>query len=111
MTKWINLLGEAMVIFGRPFVDIPELVSVMEDAGFVDVKIESYKWPINEWPKDPHYKEIGAWTHANFMEGLEAWTLAPYTRALNWTNEEVLVFMAEVRNNLRNRNIHAYWPM
>ncbi|OHE91811.1 hypothetical protein CORC01_12885 [Colletotrichum orchidophilum] len=111
MSKWLRLIGEAMEIFGRPFVDIPALVSVMEEAGFVDVKIETYKWPINEWPKDPHYKEIGSWTNANFMEGLEAWTLAPYTRALNWTNEEVLIFLAEVRSNLRNRNIHAYWPI
>ncbi|KAK1723941.1 hypothetical protein CaCOL14_011442 [Colletotrichum acutatum] len=111
MTKWLKLLGEAMEIFGRPFVDIPGLVAVMEEVGFVDVTIETYKWPINEWPKDSHYKEIGTWTHANFMEGLEAWTLAPYTRALNWTKEEVFVFLAEVRSNLKNRNIHAYWPI
>ncbi|KAI3549743.1 hypothetical protein CABS03_08068 [Colletotrichum abscissum] len=111
MTKWLKLLGEAMEIFGRPFVDIPGLVAVMEEVGFVDVTIETYKWPINEWPKDPHYKEIGTWTHANFMEGLEAWTLAPYTRALNWTKEEVFVFLTEVRSNLKNRNIHAYWPI
>ncbi|KAI3548638.1 hypothetical protein CSPX01_03067 [Colletotrichum filicis] len=111
MVKWLKLLGEAVEIFGHPFVDIPNLAVLMEEAGFVDVTIKTYKWPVNEWPKDPHYKELGSWTHANCMEGLEGWTLAPYTRALNWTKEEVLVFLAEVRTNMKNRNIHAYWPM
>ncbi|KAK1508262.1 uncharacterized protein CCOS01_15923 [Colletotrichum costaricense] len=111
MVKWLKLLGEAVEIFGHPFVDIPNLAVLMEEAGFVDVTIKTYKWPVNEWPKDPHYKELGSWTHANCMEGLEGWTLAPYTRALNWTKEEVLVFLAEVRTNMKNRNIHAYWPI
>jgi hypothetical protein len=32
----------------------------MIDAGFVNVQERLYKWPINAWPKDVRYKEIGA---------------------------------------------------
>lgn len=31
----------------------------MIDAGFVNVQEKLYKWPINSWPKDAKYKEIG----------------------------------------------------
>lgn len=32
---------------------------LMLDTGFVNVQERLYKWPINAWPKDPKYKEIG----------------------------------------------------
>ena len=31
----------------------------MVDAGFVNVQEKLYKWPINAWPRDARYKEIG----------------------------------------------------
>ncbi|KAI8270132.1 Secondary metabolism regulator LAE1 [Colletotrichum sp. SAR 10_98] len=93
------------------FQDCPSLVKVVEEAGFVDVKLTKFKWPLNPWAKDDHYKLLGEWTEENFMEGIEAWTLAPLTRALEWTREEVLVFLTQVRKELRDRSIHAYLPI
>ncbi|KAI8247308.1 Secondary metabolism regulator LAE1 [Colletotrichum sp. SAR 10_77] len=90
---------------------ISSLVNVVEEAGFVDVKLTKFKWPLNPWAKDNHYKLLGEWTEENFMEGIEAWTLAPLTRALEWTREEVLVFLTQVRKELRDRSIHAYLPI
>src|SRR5271165_2051901 len=31
----------------------------MEDEGFEKVKCKSYQWPINKWPKDSVFKELG----------------------------------------------------
>jgi hypothetical protein len=31
----------------------------MERAGFTDVVQTVYKWPMNRWPKDRKYKELG----------------------------------------------------
>jgi hypothetical protein len=31
----------------------------MVDAGFVNVQERLYKWPINAWPRDARFKEIG----------------------------------------------------
>lgn len=33
---------------------------MMLDAGFINVSEKLYKWPINAWPRDTKYKEIGA---------------------------------------------------
>jgi hypothetical protein len=110
----------------------------MIDAGFVNVHEKLYKWPINPWPKDLRYKEIGQsrsalsksrkisgtieltarvcvaagmWTEENFCGGLHGLSIALFTRALGWAPDETEVFLAGVRKDLRNRQIHAYWPM
>ncbi|KAK4233412.1 hypothetical protein C8A03DRAFT_38877 [Achaetomium macrosporum] len=69
------------------------------------------KWPINAWPKDVRYKEIGMWSEQNFCGGLYGLSVALFTRALGWSTTELEVFLADVRKDLRNRQIHAYWAI
>ncbi|KAH6614685.1 S-adenosyl-L-methionine-dependent methyltransferase [Chaetomium sp. MPI-SDFR-AT-0129] len=83
----------------------------MLDAGFINVQERLYKWPINAWPKDAKYKEIGMWSEHNFCGGMYGLTVALFTRALGWTAEQVEVFLVEVRKDLRNRQMHAWWPI
>ncbi|KAF4784277.1 hypothetical protein HER10_EVM0006341 [Colletotrichum scovillei] len=111
LIEWVDRLEEACNIFGRPFVDCPGLKPLLEEVGFEDVVVTKYKWPLNAWPKDPHYRELGIWTLENMLEGLEAWSMAPFTRALEWTKEEVNVFLIGVRNELKNKNMHGYIPV
>ncbi|KAJ0294256.1 hypothetical protein CBS470a_000888 [Colletotrichum nupharicola] len=106
-----KLLREACAILGRPFQSIPSLVDVMKEVGFVDIVMTKYKWPMNSWPKDPKHKLIGTWSLHNNIEGIEGWTMAAYTRALNWKKEEVQAFLVDVRNGLKDKSMHAYMPM
>ncbi|KAF8854690.1 hypothetical protein BDZ45DRAFT_706447 [Acephala macrosclerotiorum] len=62
---------------------------------------------INMWPKDKHYKEIGAWHHVVKSEGLEAVSLRLFTNVLGWTQEEGLAFLAKVRAELKDKSIHV----
>ncbi|TDZ35791.1 Secondary metabolism regulator LAE1 [Colletotrichum spinosum] len=107
----MTLMYEASVIFGRPFQDLSALKKVFEDVGFLDVEMHIYKWPTNTWPKLAKYQELGVWNNANIGGGIEALSMAPLTRALGWTKEEVQVLLAGVRKDLNNRSIHAYWPI
>ncbi|KAF4821821.1 Secondary metabolism regulator LAE1 [Colletotrichum siamense] len=104
------LLGQAATLLNRSFQDIPDLVNVMRSVGFIDIHIKKIKWPTNTWPADPRYKLLGEWAHENCMSGIEGWIMAPLTRALGWKKEEVQVFLVEIRKELRDRSIHAYWP-
>ncbi|KAI8216905.1 hypothetical protein K4K53_009713 [Colletotrichum sp. SAR 10_77] len=108
LIKFIRLWGEAAAMFGRPFQDIRVLKDVMIETGFKDVYAQMFKWPSNAWAKDRKHKELGFWNHDNFSAGLESFMMAPLTRAHNWTKEEVTVFGVQVRNDMRDRNIHAY---
>ncbi|KAK2028819.1 S-adenosyl-L-methionine-dependent methyltransferase, partial [Colletotrichum zoysiae] len=111
ISKWIDHIEECGRIFGRPHIDIPSLMPLLKEVGFVDVTVSTYKWPMGPWAKDAHYRELGSWCLENLMEGLEAFSMAPFTRALGWTKDEVNVFLIEVRKELRDRSIHAYNPM
>ncbi|KAI8309680.1 Secondary metabolism regulator LAE1 [Colletotrichum sp. SAR11_59] len=110
LSKWAEYLMEASIKLGAAWVDTPELRQLMVDIGFEDVALSTYKWPTNAWPKDPHFKELGMWNNENFMTGMEAITMAPMTRALEWLPEEVRVFLIDVRKEGNDSNIHAYWP-
>ena len=37
--------------------------------------------------------------------------MALFTRGLNWSAEQVEVFLAQVRAEMNDRNIHTWWPM
>ncbi|KAK2048042.1 S-adenosyl-L-methionine-dependent methyltransferase [Colletotrichum somersetense] len=108
LMKSIRLLEEAARIFGRPFEDIQGLKGIMIETGLEDVQTKRFKWPTNGWAKDPKYREIGAWNYENFAPNWEDFTMAPFTRALGWTKEEVLVHAIEVSRDLADRRIHAY---
>ncbi|PCD42360.1 hypothetical protein AU210_004890 [Fusarium oxysporum f. sp. radicis-cucumerinum] len=111
MLKSLALLNEASVMFGRPYLDILSLVDIMKNIGFEDVVVEKFKWPINSWPRDKKAKLLGSWCYTNMACGLEAFTMAPLTRAHGWTPEEVNLWLAHQRKAMADRNTHAYWPL
>ncbi|TDZ22118.1 Secondary metabolism regulator LAE1 [Colletotrichum orbiculare MAFF 240422] len=111
LIQWIDNWDEAAKIAGQVFSHTPDLVKEIEDAGFVDVTLAKYKWPINDWPKHPHHKELGTWARENLLNGLEALTLGPFTRALGWRPEECQILLMNLGKDFNNRNIHAYFPV
>lgn len=111
LMQWNEHVIKAGHIVGHSIESAKYYRQQMVDAGFVNVQEKLYKWPINPWPKDVRYKEIGMWSEQNFCGGLYGLSVALLTRGLGWTPEEVEVFLVGVRNDLRNRQIHAYWPM
>ncbi|TDZ13654.1 Secondary metabolism regulator LAE1 [Colletotrichum orbiculare MAFF 240422] len=110
IVKCFELLGQAAGALNHPFQDIPALVKILQEVGFEDVYIRKVKWPTNTWPKEEHHKTLGTWAHENCMAGIEGWTIAPLTRGLGWRREEVQVLLIKVREEFRDRSIHAYWP-
>ncbi|KAF2770513.1 S-adenosyl-L-methionine-dependent methyltransferase [Teratosphaeria nubilosa] len=113
LMRWGELLCEAARIMGRPMGSdaSDKYVQRMTEAGFVEVQQRMFMWPSCSWPKDPLMKELGRWNQINILEGLEGFCLALLTRALGWKKEEVDVFVAKVSADLRNKRIHAYFPM
>ncbi|KAF4446193.1 hypothetical protein F53441_10169 [Fusarium austroafricanum] len=111
MLKSLALLTEASIKFGRPYQNIPALADIMTKIGFVDVVVERFKWPINTWPDDEKAKLLGCWCYTNMCYGLEAFTMAPLTRAHGWTPEEVDLWLVDQKKAMADPNTHAYWPI
>lgn len=106
-----KLCVEAGEFSGRPFNLGPKYKDYMQSAGFVDVVERRLKWPLNQWPKDPHYKEIGVWTRENLHSGIEGILMALFTRHLGWSKEDVMMAALEYRQALKDTSVHGYIPM
>jgi len=107
----MKLLGEAAAGMKHPFVDLNTIKPMLVEAGFEDVVEYHFKWPSNTWPRDPKFKSIGAWNHENILAGLQGFLMAALTRGLGWSSEEVDVLAAHARRDMKDKSIHAYWPM
>ncbi|KAK1852890.1 methyltransferase domain-containing protein [Colletotrichum chrysophilum] len=94
LTRWSSLLMEACAKMGRPVTVPARFAQLLRDAGFEAVVEE---------------RRLGYWVNDNGLESVEASALALFTRVLGWTREEVLVFCAEVRRELKEKKAHAFW--
>jgi SAM-dependent methyltransferase len=111
LAEWWALVRQAFKETGRDMDATSQHKERLKGAGFVDVTVIDFKWPINKWPRDPKMKNIGMWGKENTLDALEAVTMAPLTRALGWTPEEVQMLLQGVRTDIENQGIHAYWDM
>ncbi|KAK1658482.1 methyltransferase domain-containing protein [Colletotrichum godetiae] len=109
LMKSVRLCCEAIAKLGVPYEEFGRFEGLLKEIGFEDVHIERFKWPTNSWPKDQKHKEIGVWNYENFAPNWEGFLMAPLTRGLDWTKEEVMVLAMEARKDFANRNIHAYY--
>ncbi|KAK1596099.1 methyltransferase domain-containing protein [Colletotrichum navitas] len=109
--KWTKYLVEAGDKIGQVANAASSYRSMLEDAGFVDVVEKKEKWPFNPWAKDEKHKALGYWTQESAMKGIEAVSMASFTRILNWSPEEARVFCAEVRNEHTKIGVHAYYDV
>lgn len=57
--KWSKLLLDTFAAMGSPLDSALRYKEQLEEAGFVDINIVKRKWPLNSWPKDPKYKQLG----------------------------------------------------
>ncbi|KAH8753757.1 S-adenosyl-L-methionine-dependent methyltransferase [Hyaloscypha sp. PMI_1271] len=109
--KWQNLALEASQKLGCPMDIASTCKATMEAVGFEDVTEVIYKWPINKWPADKKMKEIGLWSYENVTCNLTGINLVLFIHGLGWKQEELEAFLVDVRRDLKNPKIHAYWPV
>ena len=98
-------------LMGKAIDTAPKYKDLLAAAGFVNITVTHFKWPQNAWPREKKFKDMGIWCKENILQGLDGFTLAFHTRALGWTKEEVEAFLVDVRKEINDKNIHAYWPM
>ncbi|KAK5662737.1 hypothetical protein OQA88_6144 [Cercophora sp. LCS_1] len=108
--KFSDSIYETTRIFGTPVDDPLRWRQWLEEAGFEDVTEIIHKLPCNPWPKDQRLKLVGAFEMENLLFGLSGMVTRLFSKALGWTPEQIQVFLVDVRREIKNRNVHAYWP-
>ncbi|TEA17063.1 Secondary metabolism regulator LAE1 [Colletotrichum sidae] len=81
------------------------IVKNMEQAGFVDIQTSKWKIPIGAWPRDPKWKEIGDSYLTGVDQSLEGYATFLLKEMMGWEYAEILVFVSEMRKELRNDKI------
>lgn len=94
--------------FGKSLRTVDESKAGMEAAGFINVVEHRWKLPIGGWAADKRFKEIGQYNRIHWDQGIEGWSLYLLTTVLKWSLEEVQVYLAKMRQALRDRRIHAH---
>jgi len=87
----------------------PSIEKWVKEAGFQDVVVTNLVLPLGTWPKDKKMKEVGAWNYLQATEGLEGFVSYLFTTRLGWTAEEVDVFSAKARKQLKDPTQHGYY--
>ncbi|KXH49767.1 methyltransferase [Colletotrichum simmondsii] len=85
----------------------PRIGALMKDAGFVNVQVRSYKVPVGRWPLDKTKRLVGHYMRSVTEDFLGAAASKPLA-ALGMERTEIEVFLASVRNAIKDPNVHAY---
>ncbi|KAH6641660.1 S-adenosyl-L-methionine-dependent methyltransferase [Chaetomium tenue] len=110
LQKLSDAIFESTRVYGTPIDDPTRWKGWFEDRGFDDVTEVVYKMPCSPWPKDQRLKLIGAFEMENLLYGLSGMVTRVFGKGLNWSPEQVQVFLVDVRKEIRSRNLHVYWP-
>jgi hypothetical protein len=79
----------------------------LQAAGFVDIHLRWFNWPIGPWAKHKKNKVIGQLAFIDFYENLDS-GFTFLQSALGWSREEVQVLIEEARNELKEQKVHSY---
>lgn len=88
---WTRTSDEAAMEADKPLRIANKLKRWYEAHGFVDVQEKVFRLPLNPWPKDQHLKTLGTMYEENWLAGLQGFSMAPFSRILNWTKTEIEV--------------------
>lgn len=107
--RWVDLIAEGAYKMQRNMSQHgSDIKKIMEETGFEDITVTTFKIPIGTWPADPILKEAGANQLIGFLDGIQSLSLAIFTRVLGWTREEVEVFLMEVRKDFKKKKSYRY---
>lgn len=108
MKEWCELLIQASGMAGRSLDVGRHLKQWYVEAGFVDVQERIFRAPIGPWEEEPGRRDLGHWWVENWKLGLQGFSLALLTRGMDWSPEQVEVFLVSVRKSFEDPTVHAY---
>lgn len=111
LQSWATQQLNGSKVIGRPLDAAKNHKAELQRVGYTDITVKQFIWPMNPWPRDPKYKELGMWNCENFSAGVSGFSIALFTRVLGWTPEQLEVFLVDVRKEIKDTRIHAYFPM
>ena len=110
LVRWYGDLKKATDRANRPMqYRTLESTEMLVRQGFMDVKEETIKLPINGWCKDEHLKSLGtdytAWMGYDDLVGM---SLQPFTHIVGMSAERVKAYARDAATDILRVKYHAY---
>ncbi|KAH6871785.1 S-adenosyl-L-methionine-dependent methyltransferase [Thelonectria olida] len=111
INEWGKFFIEGGKKINRPFTVLKDELQRkgMEEAGFVDIQTWNLKAPIGGWAKDQKLKEIGQFAQAALEQDYEGYVLFMANMVLGWSKEEVTLYCAQLRREIRSGRFHTFY--
>ncbi|KAF2490796.1 S-adenosyl-L-methionine-dependent methyltransferase [Lophium mytilinum] len=109
LMQWAELLVSAGAKIGIDMLLPGHLGETLKAAGFTEIHSKHYKWPVGPWAKGDKNKLLGRFAKEDLMDWLPSSALGMFTRVHGWTREEVEVFLASVRRELKEHKERHFW--
>jgi len=111
LERWCDAIVAGAKVLGRDWRCTVKYKQWFIDAGFEEVVEERFPGPIGTWPKDKDDKLVGLYWTANMVDGINGMSNVTLRKGLGMSIEDMELLLVEVRRDLKDRKIHAYWPM
>ncbi|OTA62902.1 S-adenosyl-L-methionine-dependent methyltransferase [Hypoxylon sp. EC38] len=110
VTFWNMLYGRATEKLGVSFYPIDDDVQrkAFEAAGFVNIEVRDYKFPIGGWPADKRLAEIGQYVQLTMLNDVEGYTLFLWNMIMGENTPGYAEALARMRKELRSKKMHGY---
>ncbi|KAE9378794.1 S-adenosyl-L-methionine-dependent methyltransferase [Stipitochalara longipes BDJ] len=108
LRTFTELFEQAGEMTGYTFCIAEKMESMIAAAGFENLVQKIIKTPIGGWAKDQELRELGRWALLGFDIGLEGYAMATLTRHMGWSQNEVHVLLAQIRQAAKDPKIHCY---
>ena len=108
--RWSKHCTEAGRLAGKSMEICQDIPQWIGHAGFTNIMERVVNSPMGgSWCKTEKERELGKWNAVNLMEGIEGFSLAPFTRFLGWDPIEVQALLGLVRTEVQQQRVHAYY--
>lgn len=109
---WGRIFREAGTRMGRSFEVPNHWEKWLREGGFQgELHQSQIRVPIGGWPAETKWKEVGLLNRMSLEQGLEGFASYLCTAVLGWNRTEVEVMLLRVRNAIKNRRYHAFYPL
>lgn len=112
---FLNYLEDGMAALGSDLHGILKAQRELTEAGFDDVRIQSFKCPVGPWAKRTKLQECGHVLRDVILWGLNGIARRPFRDGLNWTPLQIEMFLVDVRKSVTEEvnglpKYHSYYP-
>jgi hypothetical protein len=84
---------------------------MLENAGYEEVKETVFDLPLGGWMLDRRMHEIGLFQQYQMTEGLHGIAFGLLTRVAGWDPLKVEAFLAAVRREMKDPNVHSLYKL